>query len=230
MSLSLKALFLSMSKTNLFENYIPLFSEKWKDKYNSVLAEEHLQNIGKNILKFKNGTLDWDLPYFNEEIPVNREDSFTTFIKILESSDPNERIIQQLENISFEHWLNIMGQRITPASVRDETAIPPLKNTLIESCTKLFNDEMTIAQRAWEKHVGRMDDPFWGESKGNNRQKQEKVMERINYIIDHKTWWNVFFHYKHEQVFEIREKEGHGIRWSHDGTQLIGFLETFINE
>lgn len=215
---------------NLFENYIPLFSEKWKDKYSSVLAEEHLQNIGKNILKFKNGTLDWDLPYFNEEIPVNREDGFTTFIKILESSDPNERIVQQLENISFEHWLNIMGQRITPASVRDETAIPPLKNTLIESCTKLFNDEMTIAQRAWEKHVGRMDDPFWGEAKGNNRQKQEKVMERINYIIDHKTWWNVFFHYKHEQVFEIREKEGHGIRWSHDGTQLIGFLETFINE
>ncbi|WP_121463005.1 hypothetical protein [Chryseobacterium defluvii] len=219
-----------MSKTNLFENYIPLFSEKWKDKYSSVLAEEHLQNIEKNILKFKNGTLDWDLPYFNEEIPVNREDGFTTFIKILESSDPNERIVQQLENISFEHWLNIMGQRITPASVRDETAIPPLKNTLIESCTKLFNDEMTIAQRAWEKHVGRMDDPFWGEVKGNNRQKQEKVMERINYIIDHKTWWNVFFHYKHELVFEIREKEGHGIRWSHGGTQLIGFLETFINE
>ncbi|UOU98667.1 hypothetical protein MUU74_01625 [Chryseobacterium daecheongense] len=215
---------------NLLEKFALLFSKKWKEQYGEVLAGEHLQNIERNILTFKNGTLDWDLPYFNEEIPINRDKSFTTFIKILESSDSDDSIIRQLENISFEHWLNVLGQRITSASIRNEMAIPPLKNVLIESCTRLFNDEITIAQRAWEKHVGRMDDPFWGEVKGNNQQKQEKVMERIHYIIDHKTWWNVFFHYKHELVFEIREKEGHGIRWSHGGKQLIGLLETFINE
>lgn len=215
---------------NPLEKLALLFSKKWKEQYGDVLAGEHLQNIERNILKFKNGTLDWDLPYFNEEIPINRDESFTTFIEILESSDPDESIIRQLENISFEHWLNVLGQRITSASIRNEMAIPPLKNVLIESCTQLFNDEITIVQRAWEKHVGRMDDPFWGEVKGNNQQKQENVMERIHYIIDHKTWWNVFFHYKHELVFEIREKEGHGIRWNHGGKQLIGFLETFINE
>ncbi|CEJ70437.1 hypothetical protein BN1195_02763 [Chryseobacterium oranimense G311] len=75
-----------------------------------------------------------------------------------------------------------------------------------------------------------MDDQFWGEVRGNNRQKQEKVMEKISYILDNRTWWNVFYHYKHELVFEVREKEGHGIRWSHGGKKLIGFLEKFINE
>ncbi|MBB4807941.1 hypothetical protein HNP38_003257 [Chryseobacterium defluvii] len=212
------------------EKYIPLFSAFWKEKYHAVLAEEHLQSIENNIQRFKEGVLDWDMPYFNEEIKINRNESFNIFISILESQIPDQVKAEKLEKIPFEHWLNILGQRLTSASIRDENAIPPLKNTLIESCQKLFNHEITIAQRAWEKHVGRMEDPFWGEVKGNNKEKQEKVMERIHHIIDHKTWWNVFFHYKHELVFEIREKEGHGIRWSHGGTQLIGFLETFINE
>ncbi|MCI3939007.1 hypothetical protein MQX03_17540 [Chryseobacterium aahli] len=126
--------------------------------------------------------------------------------------------------------MNILGQRLTSASVRDENAIPPSKKMLIEACQKSFNHEIIIAQRAWEKHVGRMDDEFWGEVKGNNQQKQQMVMEKINFILHHKTWWNVFYHYKHELVFEVREKDGHGIRWSHGGKNLIGFLECFINE
>lgn len=210
--------------------YIPFFSDVWKDKYHLILNKEHLQAIESNILKFSNNQLDWNLPYFNEEIIINRTESFSLFAEILESENSYREIARCLEGIPFEHWLNVLGQRLTSASIRDEKAIPPLKNILIESCLKSFNEEITIAQRAWEKHVGRMDDGFWGQVKGNSEQKQKKVMERIHYIIDNKTWWNVFFHYKHELVYEIREKDGHGIRWSHGGTLLIGFLEVFINE
>ena len=215
---------------NLFERYTPLFSTEWKEKYEAILAEEHLEGLSKNILKFKDQNLDWDLPYFNEEIKIDRAESFNQFITILESENLAETRAQHLEEIPFEHWLNILGQRLTSASIRDETVIPPLRNTLIEACEKPFNDEITIAQRAWEKHVGRMEDQFWGEVKGNNQQKQQIVMEKINYILDHKTWWNVFFHYKHELVYEVREQGGHGIRWSHGGKQLIGFLEVFMND
>lgn len=215
---------------NSFRQYIPLFSKDWKEKYHLILADEHLQSLHENIQKFKAQTLDLDLPFFNEEIKIERAESFKLFINILDSEDLDIIKVQQLEEISFEHWLNNLGQRITSASVRDENAIPPLKSLLIEACEQPFNNEITIAQRAWEKHVGRLDDEFWGEVQGNNQQKQQKVMEKIHYILDHKTWWNVFFHYKHELVFEIREKEGHGIRWSHGGKRLIGFLEFFINE
>ncbi|MBB6332974.1 succinate dehydrogenase flavin-adding protein (antitoxin of CptAB toxin-antitoxin module) [Chryseobacterium sediminis] len=209
---------------------ISLFSEEWKDKYKAILEQEHLEIMGKNIQKFKENTLELHLPYFNEEIIIDRQESFEKFITILESNDPDEVKIKLLEAIPFEHWLNILGQRLTSASIRDENAIPPLKSTLINACQEPFNNEITIAQRAWEKHIGRMDDDFWGEIKGNNQQKQEKVMTKIHDILDNRTWWNVFFHYKHELVFEVREKEGHGIRWSHGGTKLIGFLEKFINE
>ena len=214
----------------LFQKFLPLFSEQWREKYQAILAEEHLKSLNENIKKFKAQTLDLDLPFFNEEIKINRDESFGLFINILESKNSDEVKAKQLEEIPFEHWLNILGQRLTSASLRDENAIPPLKTLLIEACEKPFNNEITIAQRAWEKHVGRLDDQFWGEVKGNNHQKQQAVMEMINYILDHKTWWNVFFHYKHELVFEVREKEGHGIRWSHGGKNLIGFLEGFINE
>lgn len=212
------------------KKYIPLFSETWKEKYQAVLADEHLENSDSNIRKFKTGTLEWDLPFFHEEIKPDRAGSFRIFINILESQDTDEHKAQQITQIPFEHWLNILGQRLTSASIRDENAVPPLRAVLIEACEKPFNQEVTMAQRAWEKHAGRTDDRFWGDIKGNNRQKQQSVMEKIHFILNHTTWWNVFFHYKHGLVFEIREKGGHGIRWSHGGEQLIGFLEVFIND
>ncbi|MCU7618826.1 hypothetical protein NZ698_16645 [Chryseobacterium sp. PBS4-4] len=215
---------------NLFGKYISLFSDSWKEKFGKILEIEHLENMSRNIQRFKDKTLDWELPYFNEEIKIDRSESFKTFIDILESESSTEIKAKDLEKIPFEYWLNILGQRLTSASLRDENSIPPLENVLIESCRKPFNHEVSMAQRACEKHIGRMDNQFWGEIKGNNLQKQQKVMEKITYIIENKTWWNVFYHYKHELVYEIREKNGQGIRWSQDGTRLIGFLETFINE
>jgi len=215
---------------NLLEKFIPLFSKDWKEKYQLILAEEHLNSISQNIQKFKDEILDFNLPFFNEEIKIDRDESFNQFINVFNSQNSNEFNVKKLEEILFEHWLNILGQRLTSASLRDENAIPPLKEMLIEACEKPFNHEVTIAQRAWEKHVGRMEDQFWGEVNGNNQQKQQIVMEKINYILDNKTWWNIFYHYKHELVFEVREKDGHGIRWSHGGKNLIGFLEGFINE
>lgn len=215
---------------NLLERYISFFSVEWKEKYEAILAEEHLEILSKNILKFKDQNVDWDLPFFNEEIKIDRDESFNKFITILKSENSAKIKAKHLEEIPFEHWLNILGQRLTSASIRDENAIPPLRNLLIEACEKPFNDEITTAQRAWEKHVGRMEDQFWGEVKGNNQQKQQMVMKKINDILDHKTWWNVFFHYKHELVYEVREQGGHGIRWSHGGKKLIGFLEVFMNE
>ncbi|MCQ9639780.1 hypothetical protein MP478_10275 [Chryseobacterium sp. WG14] len=214
----------------MFEKYIPFISDSWKEKYQAILEEEHVKNLKKNIRAYKENRLDWDLPYFNEEIKINRHDIFDRFIHLLESNDPAEVKATKLEETPFEDWLIVLGQRLTPASIRDENAIPPLHQVLINACREPFNSEITIAQRAWEKHTGRMDDHFWGEVKGNNQQKQEKVMKKICYILQNQTWWNVFFHYKHGIVFEIREKEGHGIRWSHGGTKLIGFLERFINE
>lgn len=183
-----------------FQKYSPLLSDSWKEKYGNILAEEHLEKLNDNLRRFKDKTLDWDLPYFKEEIKISREESFNLFISLLESNRTGEIIAGHLEEIPFEHWLNILGQRITPASIRDGNAIPPLKEALIESCLKPFNTEITVAQRAWEKHAGRRDLRFWGEVKGSNRHKQENVMQKsiislpirpggIFYIITSINWF-----------------------------------------
>lgn len=213
---------------NSFFRYIPFFSPAWIQQYGAILADEHLELLDGNIRYFQERLLIWEHPFFNEEIRIGREKSFHLFIHILEAGISDECKALQLQSIPFEHWLDILGQRLTSASLRDEQAIPPLCSVLTEACKQPFNSEITMSQRAWEKHAGRTDNPFWGEITGNNLQKQQKVMEKISYVLDHPTWWNVFFHYRHGPVFEVREKEGHGIRWSHDGKRLIGFLEKFI--
>jgi hypothetical protein len=62
-------------------------------KISRHLAEEHLENLQKNIQKFKNQALDWDLPYFNEEIKIDRDESFNMFILFL-----NLKILMRLKS------------------------------------------------------------------------------------------------------------------------------------
>lgn len=61
-------------------------------------------------------------------------------------------------------------------------------------------------------------------------QKNENAKNLVAKLIDNKTWWNIFFHYKHRLVYEIRVESGHGIRWNKEETNIIGFLEPFINK
>lgn len=209
--------------------YKNLFSTEWKSKFGAILMDEHLEKMENHLQQFQKGEKLFEFPYFKDEIKEDLTLSFQPFLDAFSLNDGNE-IVKHLETIPIEHWLMVLGQRLTSASIRDERAIPPAKHILLESCKQPFNSEITMAQRAWEKHIGRTEDTFWGEIKGNNQHKQEKVMEKISEILDSTTWWNAFFHYKHGWVYEVREKDGHGIRWNLEGTQLIGFLEHFINE
>lgn len=215
---------------------IPNLNEGWKEKYALFLTDENLQLFSENLISFYNQKIEISrLPYFKDEIIVSLNDAVFYFKEVLENfkNDPEklkESLIQTFEKTPFEVILLILGQRLTSASKRDEMGIPPAKEVLLESCFEPFNQEISIAARAWEKHVGRKKDSIFGEIKGNVTQKKEKVEKLINYIINHKTWWNIFFHYKHGLVYEIRVQNGQGLRWSADGKKFIGFLEDFLEE
>jgi len=151
-------------------------------------------------------------------------------MKLLKEKHVERTWAKVLQNAPFEYLLVILGQRLTPASITDETAIPPSRQTLIESCAETYNGEICVGTRAWEKHVGRSKDNFWGEIKGPPSERDKYVKNLVLEFIDNQVWWNVFYHYKHKLVYEIRIKSGHGIRWNKAGTSIIGFLEPFINE
>ncbi|MFB9076615.1 hypothetical protein ACFFLS_25400 [Flavobacterium procerum] len=221
---------------NEIKAVIPDLNKEWKEKYALFLTDENLELFSENLIVFHNQKIEiLRLPYFKDEIIVSLQDAVSCFKDVLENFENNSEglkksLIQTFEKTPFEFVLLILGQRLTSASKRDETGIPPAKEILLESCFKPFNKEISIAARAWEKHVGRKKDSIFGEIKGNVNQKKEKVEKLINYIINHKTWWNIFFHYKHGLVYEIRIQNGQGLRWSADGKKFIGFLEDFLEE
>lgn len=221
---------------NEIKAVIPLLNKSWKERYARFLTDENLNLFSENLISFHNQKSEVSrLPYFKDEIIVSLQDAVFYFKTALEnfeneSNEFRKSLIQAFEKTPFESILLILGQRLTPASVRDENGIPPAKEILLQSCFQPYNKEISIAARAWEKHVGRNKNSIFGEIKGNTIQKKEKVENLIQYIISHKTWWNIFYHYKHNLVYEIRVENGQGLRWTSDGKQFIGFLEDFLEE
>ena len=68
---------------------------------------------------------------------------------------------------------------------------------------------------------------FWGEVTGSSDEKNAAAERVVRQLLEQATWWNVFGHFQHERVYEVRVPTGHGARWGHGGKELIGFLEPF---
>ena len=229
-----------MDLFSIINNCSSYFTPEWKNTYSTFMEKEHWVLFARKLVSFletehQNNDL---LPYFDEEVIPPKQEIYNCFKGIFETSKKKELsdsiLIKQwaetIEQIPFEYILIVFGQRLTSASIQDQKAIPPLKSTLLTSSFRPYNEQICIATRAWEKHIGRSQDDFWGTIKGNPKQKEEKIKSIISEMIDTQTWWNVFHHYKHGLVYEIRVASGHGIRWNKQGTELIGFLEPFLND
>ncbi|MEP0263071.1 hypothetical protein [Dokdonia sp.] len=210
---------------------ISFLPETWKEQYASFLEDASLYAFAKALQTYSQQGIpsDYGLPYFNEEVTPNPEVVLAHFKPLMQASEATpEQWAKAIEATPFEHLLILIGQRWTSASIKNVRAIPPLQQTLLDSCFAPYNDQISMVTRAWEKHMGRSTDTFWGIAKGNPTQKEQAIRKQITEMIQTKTWWNIFYHYKHELVYEIRVPSGHGIRWNKNGTQLIGFLEPFL--
>lgn len=223
---------------NELKAIIPDLNQDWKTKYALFLTNENLYLFAANLVLFHNQNTEIARkPYFKDEIIVSIQDNMFYFKNVFEAFVSNSdqlkpSLIKALQETPFEIILLILGQRLTSASRHDETGIPPEKAILLESCFQPYNNEITIAERAWEKHVGRVKDnrSILGEIKGNRSQKRLMVEKLVYHFMGYKTWWNIFYHYKHELVYEVRLENGQGMRWSADGKRFIGFLEDFLEE
>ena len=215
------------------EAILLLDNKEWLEKNKNFLHEEHLLRFVKRMFQYynKEQPLIQPLPYFEEEIKQDLNESFAYFAGLFNlKEDLSKAIKEVISKIPFKHILLLLGQRITSASVQDQRAIPPLKEILHSSCFQPYNKETSVGVRAWEKHVGRYENSIMGAIKGNQLEKNNKVVDLMNYMHENATWWNVFYHYKHGLVYEIRIENGQGMRWTSDGKRFIGFLEHFLNE
>lgn len=220
---------------SIFNQSIQFISDDWKNKYGNMLNDEHWDMMSKRIFSyiFENKINHNPLPVFNEEIISDYPNHYQYFENLKSFPEKTENqlvqiIAKTIEETPIESLLVILGQRKTPATIIDENGIPPLNNQLLESCFELYNDQICKAARAREKHISRNEtDTFWGKIEGTHEEKENAAKAIVMKIIDKKTWWNVFTHYKHEVVYEIRVASGQGIRWKLNELELIGFLEPF---
>jgi len=213
-------------------------SDEWITKYGAFLQQEHLFLLARNVTALYENDVEkfHGKPNFEEEIVPDIKEVFSIFKEQLHTIKKyhfeanhltRKAFATALEETSFANILILSGQRLTSASIQDENAIPPLQRDLLNYSFKAHNDQISKAVRAWEKHAQRSTESFWGTVKGNSEDKEIKVKKLIEHMLKHKTWWNIFTHYKHEIVYEIRILSGHGIRWKKETLELIGFLEPF---
>jgi hypothetical protein len=215
------------------------YASEWIAIHRPLFKKEYLEKLAKTLTTCYFEVVPETLPHphFNEELTPLLLDAFLLFkptLKLIEAEGYKSNTLTQkaiaevLETIDFAPILLLMGQRITPATIKDINGLPLPKQDVLESCFKPYNKHISVAVRAWEKHIDRTEDDFWGSIQGKPIEKETKVRILISNLIDQHTWWNVFYHYKHELVYEIRVPSGHGMRWSIKDKTLIGFLEPFL--
>ncbi len=226
------------SLLELLFNCHSFLPEQFAKEHERLFCEEHLNKLSQCLENFwKNGIPEkFPPPYLDVECTPSFQEAFSPFQPFLEifykgNSTENE-ILQNLAHTlvqaTCKNILVLMGQRFTPGSILDARAIPRTKAQLLQAASIVYSDKLSSGARALTKHVNRNTGAFWGgEPKGSQKDKNEKAHKIIEQILNEATWANVFEHYKHSIVYEVRIPLGFGVRWGNDGQEIIGFLEPF---
>lgn len=219
-----------MEKEILFHKLVEVqnyFKQEKEKHYLVACKEEHLQCFAESLVN-KSSIVELNAPYFEEEIAIDRRTSVDLFSFLNEEMELL-KTVKHFEKTMINDFLIVLGQRLTSATIRTEEGLPPLDHEVFKASFNSYNTQISKAVRAFEKHSERTKNSFWRVIKGNPSEKEEKVKELLWYILQHKTWWNVFYHYKHELIYEVRISSGHGARWKKNNLEFIGFVEPFLN-
>lgn len=207
------------------------YQMKWKNLFGK---DRFIELITSNIAKISNNDRIDILNPPNPSFETTPKLS-TLIITIYQTMYQYKRtsnlhpIIRELNNLGAK-ILYLIGLRSTAGTEFSEASIPPDDEILLESSKERYNDKLTVAARSWSKHAFRCEENYWPQIQGNPELINEEATKIIENLLANKTWWNVFGHFKHHLVYEIRDTTGHGIRWSIDGKKFIGFVEPLDQE
>ncbi|CAN7103264.1 unnamed protein product [Brassica rapa subsp. narinosa] len=137
-------------------------------------------------------------------------------------SQPCVALSHILSGLSYTGVQSLLGLSHTIGSISH--ALPPPRSVLLSSFMlpykpKIKGCRLSHGARALSKHVDRSSDRFWGVLSGSDSDKNGLAMDIINSFIGQCCWMNIHIVPPHGEVFEIREVQGYGARWSRDGTK-----------
>ena len=212
-------------------------SQDVKETLAPLFVEERLVVFADRLLHVhrSEGELTRQPPLFDEESTPDKVGCYDHFRVALQSWESDsidaaaDQFVAACERSEIRELLSILGQRTTPGSLVDHRAFPPSVEQLLQAASSSCSDdeELSVAARALAKHASRAEDDFWTKPSGSAIEQNEICLKVIDEIRKNTTWWNVFEHFQHGPIYEIRIPSGHGARWSHDGSTFIGFVDPF---
>lgn len=207
---------------------IPHLPPDFRERFARLWHPDHLARLARNFDRLASEGVAVPLPHFAAEVTPPVGPVFDRVRPFLNGEQPDE-LAREFVEIGCDGLLLLLGQRRTPASLTDESGIPPTDAELWASATTQHNpnDALTVVARALAKHCHRSTEAFWGSTSGPTATRNGQAEAVLRRILDGRTWWNVFGHFAHETVFEARLPTGHGARWGNAGSKFIGFLEPF---
>eukprot|EP01112_Ceratiomyxa_fruticulosa_P022317 TRINITY_DN8129_c0_g1_i1.p1 TRINITY_DN8129_c0_g1~~TRINITY_DN8129_c0_g1_i1.p1 ORF type:complete len:373 (-),score=66.33 TRINITY_DN8129_c0_g1_i1:51-1076(-) len=147
----------------------------------------------------------------------------------MDEGEKERAVVTILEKLKCRGVLTILGIRTTAGSV---SILPPAVGLMLKTCKQqhspLSSAPLNVAARALCKHCIRSKDGYWGSDsgRGSDFQKNDRAERIVKDILQNAVWQNIHMLPHDLPKYELRNKEGYGLRWSADGLQFRGFLET----
>ncbi|PKI63816.1 hypothetical protein CRG98_015800 [Punica granatum] len=195
-----------------------------------MLEGEGLSKVLPGVNTFEDGVQIYRRFYMEEK----ERDNGVLAIDILKSShQPYISVARIISVLGYNGVHNLLGLVHTAGTVSD--SLPPPRSALLSALQQPYNRDvkgstLTDGARALAKHFSRSSSKYWGSLDGSDSRKNKAAMDIITCLISSCCWLNLHVVPPHGVVFEIRDANGYGARWSGDGSKFIGFLEPYMKD
>lgn len=164
-----------------------------------------------------------------QELPTASEEraKISRILELLKTSRPlNEDEAQMTATPLFKYLSS--GLALTTGSALD--SLPPTMAQCLEAYQLCNVTGLSAGARAWTKHAHRSQElhpaevskkskgeaGWWGRAEGTRAVLNEKSLELFWKIANTTSWRNLHWLPHKVLVYEMREPEGYGMRWSQD--------------
>ncbi|RMG26969.1 MAG: hypothetical protein D6732_20835 [Methanobacteriota archaeon] len=212
------------SWTNIFSNEerIRNLVHAYLSNYQFVNSETIAQVVKTLTVFIEEGRINVAPPFPDIEVQIDRAAIIEKFIEELSRFAKESRLSKT--KLTCIEVRSLAGQRFTQGSITDCQTKIPKSETLVRLAEEKHKEtELIVAARALSKHQARSS--FWGKAKGGIKERNQQAINWIYQILEHKTWWNMYGHFRHKYIYEARLVSGHGARWA--SNKFIGFVEPF---
>jgi len=184
-----------------------------------ILEEDHpvklLQpyHIRQIIRQIRLRAIDQFFPPFSPIETYRGQGRLLTFLYIHLLNRNTYRLKQFLLHCDIVKVRKLLWQRFTASSTVDTATFPPTKMELI---TKAVIDGV---DNAIDYPV--CDHQYWR----TEEQVTFDIYEICDYFLEEYTWWNTYHHNRLGLIYEVRDRTGHGLRYSIDPLVLVELIE-----